>query len=47
MFEDLINKYFTNEDGRFDPNEHVGKFALIYASIIFVTCAILKVMGVI
>lgn len=47
MFEGIIKKYFTNEDGVFDPNEHVNKFALIYAGIIFASCIILKAMGAI
>lgn len=47
MLEDIASKYFTNEDGVFDPNEHVDKFALIYAAVIFFSCLAFKAMGVI
>lgn len=43
----FIEKYFTNDDGKFDPNDHIDKFALIYLAIIFVSCIALKLMGII
>jgi hypothetical protein len=45
--QSFLEKYFANDDGRFDPNDHVDKFALIYVGIIFITCIILRVMGII
>ncbi|WP_230743344.1 hypothetical protein [Methanooceanicella nereidis] len=47
MFEDIIKKYFTNEEGVFEFNEHIDKFALIYAGMILVTSIMLKALGVI
>lgn len=47
MFENVVRKYFTNDDGMFEPNEHVDKFALVYLFIIFILCITLKALGVI
>jgi hypothetical protein len=47
MFDKAFKKYFTNEDGVFEVNEHVDKFAVIYAGIIFASCIFLKMIGVI
>jgi hypothetical protein len=45
--ESFLEKYFGNDDGKFDPNDHIDKFALIYLAIIFISCIMLRVMGVI
>jgi hypothetical protein len=47
LFHTIGMKYFSNDDGKFEPNDYVDKFALIYLIIIFVTCVGLKVIGVI
>ncbi|OPY30573.1 MAG: hypothetical protein A4E28_00221 [Methanocella sp. PtaU1.Bin125] len=43
----FLEKYFANDDGKFDPNDHIDKFAMIYLAIIFVTCIALRGMGII
>jgi hypothetical protein len=43
----FMEKYFANDDGKYDPNDHIDKFALIYLAIIFVSCVMLRAMGVI
>jgi hypothetical protein len=43
----FMEKYFANDDGKFDPNDHVDKIAMIYLGIIFVSCILLWAMGVI
>jgi hypothetical protein len=45
--QSFLEKYFGNDDGRFEPNDHIDKFALIYLAIIFVTCISLRIMGII
>jgi hypothetical protein len=45
--DDLVMKYFANDDGKFDPNENMDKFALIFMATLFVFCLALKAMGVI
>lgn len=45
--QSLLEKYFANDDGRFDPNDHIDKFAIIYFAIIFVSCIVLWIMDVI
>ena len=47
MFETIGKRFFTNDDGKFDPNEHIDKFALIYLGIVFVSCIVLRGIGVI
>lgn len=47
MLDKITKKYFSNDDGYFDPNENMDKFALIYVSVLFVFCIALKAMGVI
>ncbi|WP_158308907.1 hypothetical protein [Methanocella arvoryzae] len=44
---DNIVSEFSNDDGKFDPNENMDKFALIYMATLFVFCLVLKAMGVI
>jgi hypothetical protein len=43
----FLEKYFGNDDGKFVPNDHMDKFALIYLGIIFITCVTLRLIGVI
>jgi hypothetical protein len=43
----FMEKYFSNDDGIFDPNDHIDKFALIYLGIVFISCILLRVLGVI
>jgi hypothetical protein len=43
----FLEKYFANDNGKFDPNDHIDKFALIYLVIIFVSCIMLRAFGVI
>lgn len=45
--QSFLEKYFANDNGKFDPNEHVDKFAMIYLAIIFVSCIALRAFGVI
>jgi hypothetical protein len=47
MIERIKQQFFTGENEKFDPNDHVDKFALIYLAIIFVFSILLKAMGVI
>jgi len=47
MFEEIKKKYFANDDGDFDPNENIDKFALIYMAVLFVFSIALKAMGII
>ena len=47
MLEDIQKKYFSNDDGDFDPNDHMDKFAMIYLAVLFVFSIALKAMGVI
>ncbi len=47
MMDDIVKKYFANDDGKFDPNENMDKFALIFMATLFVFCLALKAMGVI
>jgi hypothetical protein len=42
----FLEKYFSNDDGKFDPNDHIDKFALIYLAIIFVSCIMMRAIGV-
>jgi hypothetical protein len=43
----FLEKYFANDDGKFDPNDHIDKFALIYLGIVFISCVILRLIGII
>ncbi len=43
----FLEKYFANDDGKFDPNDHIDKFALIYLAVIFISCVMLRVLGII
>ncbi|HEY3274607.1 MAG TPA: hypothetical protein VGJ92_12620 [Methanocella sp.] len=43
----FMEKYFSNDDGKFDPNDHIDKFALIYLGIVFISCIMMRAMGVI
>ncbi len=43
----FMENYFSNDDGKYDPNDHIDKFALIYLAIIFVSCIMLRAMSVI
>ncbi len=45
--QSFLEKYFANDDGKFDPNDHIDKFALIYLAVIFVSCIFLRLFGVI
>jgi hypothetical protein len=45
--QSFLETYFSNDDGKFDPNDHIDKFALIYAGIIFISCVALRVIGII
>jgi hypothetical protein len=45
--QSFLEKYFANDDGKFDPNDHIDKFALIYLAIIFISCIFLRLFGVI
>jgi len=45
--QSFLETYFANDDGKFDPNDHIDKFALIYLGIIFVTCIALRGIGII
>ncbi|HMK46559.1 MAG TPA: hypothetical protein VK436_08020 [Methanocella sp.] len=47
MLEEIKKKYLSNDDGDFDPNEHMDKFALIYMAVLFVFSIALKAMGII
>ena len=47
MMDKLQKKYFSNDDGLFDANEHIDKFAMIFIATLFVFCIALKAMGVI
>lgn len=47
LIDNLTKKYFSNDDGKFDPNENMDKFAMIYMATLFVFCLALKAMGVI
>jgi len=42
----FMEKYFANDDGKFDPNDHIDKFALIYLGIVFVSCVMLRLFGI-
>jgi hypothetical protein len=43
----FLEKYFANDDGKFDPNDHMDKFALIYLAIVFFSCVMFRALGVI
>jgi hypothetical protein len=45
--QSFLETYFANDDGKFDPNDHIDKFALIYLGIVFMSCIMLRVLGVI
>ncbi len=47
MMDKFQKKYFSNDEGLFDPNEHIDKFAMIFIATLFVFCIALKAMGVI
>ena len=47
MLEDIVNRYFVNDDGKFDPNDHIDKFAIVYLAMILVSCIVLRVLGII
>lgn len=47
MIDKIQKKYFTDDDGKFDPNDHVDKFALIYLVVVFSFCITIKAMGII
>ncbi|HUL61952.1 MAG TPA: hypothetical protein VLT35_02725 [Methanocella sp.] len=43
----FLEKYFANDDGKFDPNDHIDKFALVYLAVVFLSCVMLRVLGII
>ena len=45
--QSFLVTYFGNDDGRFDPNDHIDKFSLIYLGIVFISCVALRIIGII
>jgi len=43
----FLEIYFGNDDGKFDPNDHIDKFALVYLAVVFLSCVMLRVLGII
>jgi hypothetical protein len=42
-----MEKYFTNDDSKFDLKDHIDKYALIYLGVVFVSCVLLRLFGII